>query len=84
MADKGSTMSEDGTTITDQGRLSKLRRYAQLAPNDPEIHLALAHQLEALSQHEEAATELLTVISLSPNHLGARKLLEQLTGANRP
>lgn len=62
--------------------LSKLRRYAQLAPQDPEVHLALARELLAKALLDEAVTELHTVISLSPNHLEARKLLEQVTRGN--
>jgi Flp pilus assembly protein TadD len=64
-------------------KLTKLRRYAQLAPKDPEVHLALARELVEGSQAKEAATELQTVIALSPNHLEARKLLEGLTETNR-
>jgi hypothetical protein len=77
-------MSGEETRMEPGDRLSKLRRYAQLAPQDPEVHLALARELAEGSQPVEAATELQTVIALSPNHLEARKLLEQLMGASRP
>lgn len=77
-------MSREETRMEPGCRLSKLRRYAQLAPQDPEVHLALARELAEGSQPVEAATELQTVIALSPNHLEARKLLEELTGASRP
>jgi hypothetical protein len=63
--------------------LSKLRRFVQLAPQDPEAHLALARELLAKALLDEAAAELHTVISHSPNHLEARKLLEQLSGGTR-
>lgn len=58
--------------------LAKLRRFAQLAPQDPEVHLALARELLAKSEMEEAALELHTVIALVPNHLEARKLLDEV------
>jgi hypothetical protein len=61
-------------------RLTKLRRFAQLAPQDPEVHLELARELLVKELAEEATAELHTVISLSPNHLEARKMLEQVAG----
>jgi hypothetical protein len=83
MANQENTMSGNRARMAEEGKLAKLQRYARLAPNDPDIHLALAQELAALSRHAESATELLTVISLSPCHLGARKLLERLTGVCR-
>jgi len=65
--------------IGEADNLAKLRRFAQLAPQDPDVHLALARELLAKSQVEEAARELHTVIALVPNHLEARKLLDQVT-----
>jgi len=76
-------MDEQKTYCDEANRLAKLRRFAQLAPQDPEVHLALARELMGGALGEEAASELHTVISLSPNHLEARKLLEQVMGGIR-
>lgn len=56
----------------------RLRRLAELAPNDAEVHYALANELALSSRHVEAIEELLIVIELAPNHLAGRKLLDQL------
>jgi len=63
--------------------LGKLRRHAQLAPQDPDVRFALATELALTHHYAEAAEELSNVIALAPNHLEARKLLEQLAGAAR-
>ena len=65
--------------LSEANELAKRRRFAQLAPQDPDVHLALARELLANSELEEAALELHTVIALAPNHLEARKLLDQVT-----
>lgn len=67
-------------------QLAKLRRLSELAPNDPEVHFALARELARLLRHSEAANELRVVILLAPNHLEGRKLLSQLrdTGSIKP
>jgi Flp pilus assembly protein TadD len=75
-------MNDERKQSEDADRLSKLRRFVQLAPQDPEVHLALACALMDKSLQEEAAAELHTVISLSPNHLAARKLLQRLTAGS--
>ena len=74
-------MDANRTNIDQGERLNRLRRFVQLAPHDPEVHLVLARELMDHSLREEAAAELHTVISLSPNHLEARKLLEQVAGS---
>ena len=56
--------------------LSRLRRVARLAPQDPELRLMLARALLDNSLMDEAIEQLRSVISMSPNHLEARKLLE--------
>jgi Flp pilus assembly protein TadD len=56
--------------------LGRLRRVAKLAPQDPELRLALARALVDNSLIEEAIDQIQYVIAMSPNHLDARKLLE--------
>jgi len=56
--------------------LGRLRRVARLAPQDPELRLALARVLLDNSLTEEAINQIRSVIAMSPNHLEARKLLE--------
>ena len=63
--------------------IGKLRRHSQLAPQDPDVRFVLAKELAQAHHFEEAAEELHKVITLAPNHLEARKLLEQLAGATR-
>jgi len=74
-------MNEYNTEL--RASLGKLRRHTQLAPQDPDVRFVLAEELALAHQYEEATKELQTVIALAPNHLAARKLLEQLTGAAR-
>jgi predicted Zn-dependent protease len=56
--------------------LGRLRRVAKLAPQDPELQLRLARALFDNSLTDEAIDQLRSVISMSPNHLEARKVLE--------
>jgi hypothetical protein len=56
--------------------LDRLRRVAKLAPQDPELRIALARALLDNSLTEEAIGQIRSVIAMSPNHLEARKLLE--------
>src|ERR1035438_3629406 len=56
--------------------LGRLRRVAGLAPKDPELRLALAQALLENSLPDEAIDQLRSVITMSPNHLEARKLLD--------
>lgn len=63
-------------------RIRELRRLAQLAPRDTELHFQLAQELANHDQFQEAAAELQVVIELAPNHLEARKLLDR--AANQP
>ncbi len=55
--------------------LTRLRRVANLAPQDPELRITLARALLENGLPEEAINEIRAVIALSPNHLEARKLL---------
>ena len=67
--------------------VERLRRVARLAPQDPELRLALARAPLEDSLAAEAIEQLRSVIAMSPNHLEARKLLElalQQPGAPRP
>ena len=61
---------------TPAAALGRLRRVAKLAPQDPELRLMLARALLDNSLTDEAIDQLRSVISMSPNHLEARKLLE--------
>jgi cytochrome c-type biogenesis protein CcmH/NrfG len=63
--------------------LGKLRRHAQLAPQDPDVRYLLATELARHNCYGDAIDELHEVIRLAPNHLEARKLLETLAGASR-
>lgn len=56
--------------------LGRLRRIAGLAPKDPELRLALAQALLENSLPDEAIDQLRSVITMAPNHLEARKLLD--------
>jgi len=56
--------------------LGRLRRVAGLAPRDPELRLVLARALLDNSLTDEAIDQLRSVISMSPNNLEARKVLE--------
>lgn len=67
---------------TREEALGRLRRVAKLAPQDPELRLALARALLDNSSTEEAIDQIQSVIAMSPNHLEARKLLE--TAVQRP
>jgi len=55
--------------------LTRLRRVASLAPQDPELRLTLACALLDNGLPEEAIAQIRSAITLSPNHLEARKLL---------
>lgn len=56
--------------------VGRLRRVAKLAPKDPELRLALARALLDNSLTDEGINQLRSVITMSPNHLEARKLLD--------
>lgn len=62
--------------------LGKLRRHAQLAPQDPDVRFLLATELARHACYGDAIAQLHQVIRLAPNHLEARKLLEQLAGSS--
>jgi cytochrome c-type biogenesis protein CcmH/NrfG len=62
---------------TAEQRLFRLRRLVQLAPHDPELRYLLARQLVQSCLLDEAIDLIRSVIAMSPNHLEARKLLEQ-------
>jgi Flp pilus assembly protein TadD len=53
----------------------RLRHLTMLAPADPELRLLLARALLSSSRISEAIEQIREAISLSPNHLEARKLL---------
>ena len=59
-----------------QNNLDRLRRWSALAPTDPDARLALARKLLECKIVDEAILEIRAVITMLPNHLEARKLLE--------
>ena len=65
----------DGDCARDD--LVRLRRLASLAPHDPDLRLGLARRLLDFWQADAAIEEIRAVIAMVPNHLEARKLLEQ-------
>ncbi len=58
--------------------ISRLRHLTSLAPQDPDLRLELARQLLEASLIDDAVREIRTVINMAPNHLEARKLLQNV------
>jgi hypothetical protein len=56
--------------------LERLRRWAGAVPTDPDARLLFARKLLDCRRADEAILEIRAVISMVPNHLEARKLLE--------
>ena len=60
----------------DLDELERLRRWSRVVPTDPEVRLIFARKLLDCRRAEEAILEIRAVITMVPNHLEARKLLE--------
>lgn len=57
-------------------KAAELRRMSALAPSDPDLRLALARLLVELEMWDAAEAELRAVVTLVPNSLEARQLLD--------
>jgi thioredoxin-like negative regulator of GroEL len=71
-----------GRKIPETGELRSLRHRLSLAPHNTELRLHLAHWLAERGRRHEALEELRELVQLDPNHLGARKLREELLQAS--
>jgi hypothetical protein len=57
-------------------KLAELRRLSALAPGDPDLRLTLARLLLDLEMWDAAELELRAVVTMVPNSLEARQLLD--------
>lgn len=73
-ASKMSEIPPPRPVATDE--IARLRQRASLAPQDPDLRLDLARRFLEHSLADEAVDEIRSVISMAPNHLDARKLLD--------
>lgn len=61
--------------------IAHLFRLAALAPRDADLRLTLARRLLECDLRDDAVAQIREAIAISPNHLDARKLLDQVLTA---
>ena len=64
--------------------ITRLTHLTLLAPQDPDLRLQLAQELINASRFEEAVREIRAAIVMAPNHLEARKLLQNTMALQLP